>query len=313
MVQRYAVNPGIGIVCRDREVRLWLEQWLASTRLVPPVPLTVAVDVAATLQAEERDPRQPFCQPMLEIRSGPPQGDVRIRWLAAPARAVIAAGGRTAEVHLTPEALADRDRVARSFVPTVLIFLLRRAGWHHVHAATARDPAGRGWLFAGDSQSGKSTTAALLASRGWAVGTDDVAFLVHNGGSVEVVAQRATIALRPEGFALLGLAGGTPVRGGQKTAFFPEELGGTWAERVAPQILVLPRVGNGDATRTEPLRPREALAELVRWSGWVLLEPALAQEHLDLLNALARQVRSYRLTLGPDLFTQPDLFAELIP
>jgi len=307
------VNPGIAVVCRDREVSRWLEQWLASTRLVPPVPLTLAVDVTGTLPVDDGDPRQPFCQPILEIRSGPPQGDVRIRWLQAPAWAAIASSGRTAEVHLTPEALADRDLVARSFLTTVLIFLLRRAGWHHVHGATARDPTGRGWLFAGNTQSGKSTTAALLASRGWAVGTDDVAFLVQDGGSVDVVAQRATIALRPEGAALLGLAGGTPVRGGQKTAFFPEELGGAWAERVTPQILVLPRVGGGDVTWAEPLRPREALAELVRWSGWVLLEPALAQEHLDLLNALARQVRSYRLTLGPDLFKHPDLFTELIP
>jgi hypothetical protein len=312
MFQPYAVNPGIGIVCGDREVGRWLEQWLASIRLVPPVPLTIAVEVAGALPVGERDPREPFCQPMLEIRSGPPQGDVRIEWLAAPARAAIASGSRTAEVHVTPEALADRDLVERSFFTTVLIFLLRRAGWHHVHGATACDPVGRGWLFAGDSQSGKSTTAALLASRGWAVGTDDVAFLVRNGGSVEVVAQRATIALRPEGYALLGLAGGASARGGQKTAFYPEELGGAWVERVVPQILVLPRVGGAGATRAEPLRPREALAEMVRWSGWVLLEPALAQEHLDLLNALARQVRSYRLTLGKDLFEHPDLLMEMI-
>ena len=79
-----------------------------------------------------------------------------------------------------------------------------------------------------------------------------------------------------------------------------------------PQVLALSRVG-GEVTRVEPLRPREALAELVAWSGWVLLEPALAQEHLDLLNALARQVRSYRLTLGPDLFKHRDLLMELIP
>jgi hypothetical protein len=306
------VTPGIGIVCEDREVKRWLDQWVASTRLVPPVPLTLSVHVAGALPLDDGDAREPFCQPMLEIRSGPPQGDVRIRWLAAPARAAIAPGGHTAEVHVTPEALVDRDLVARSFFMMVVIFLLRRAGWHHVHAATACDPTGRGWLFAGNTQAGKSTTAALLASRGWAVGTDDVAFLVQNGGSVEAVAQRAMIALRPEGFALLGFAGGTPARRGLKTAFFPEELGGAWAERVVPRILVVPRVG-GEVTRAEPLRPREALAELVRWSGWVLLEPALAQEHLDLLNALARQVRSYRVTLGPDLFSHRDLFMELIP
>ena len=306
------MTAGIGIGCEDPEVRHWLEQWVASTRLVPPVPVTLAVHVMETPQVGDGDTREPFRQPMLEIRSGPPQDDVRIRWLAAPAWAVIASGGRTAEVHVTPEALADRELVARSFFMMVLIFLLRRAGWHHVHAATARDPTGRGWLFAGNSQSGKSTTAALLATRGWAVGTDDVAFIAQADTGVEVVAQRATIDLRPEGFALLGLAGGTSARGGRKTSFFPEELGGTWAARVTPQVVVLPRVG-ADVTRVEPIRAREALAELVRWSGWVLLEPALAQEHLDLLNALARQVRSYRVTLGRDLFQYSDPFMELIP
>jgi hypothetical protein len=306
------VSAPITVACDDLEVRRWVEDWVASSRLAPPTALTVALRIVADASPGPVDGRTPFLQPQIEIRSGPPQGDVRIRWLAGPARATIAPGSRTAEVELGASALLEHEPLAQSFLQTVLIFLLRRAGWQHVHAAVARDPVGRAWLFAGNAQAGKSTTAALLATKGWAVGGDDSTFLVANDGSVEAVAQRAPIALRPHGHALLSAPVGAAVRGGRKTAFFPEELGGTWAQRVTPQILILPRV-EGEVTRAEPVRPRDALVELVRWSAWVALEPELAQEHLGLLTTLAGQARCYRLALGPDLFADRDLLMELIP
>jgi hypothetical protein len=247
---------------------------------------------------------------LVEIRSGPPQRDVQIRWLAGPAIARIE--GTAASINLTAAALADRERLTQTFLTAVLVFLLRRADWHHVHGAAARDPRGRDWLFAGNSQSGKSTTAALLATHGWAVGADDLTFLTQGPKGIEAIAQRAPIALRPGGHALLALAGGASARGGRKTAYFPEELGGSWAERVTPRILVFPRV-EGELTRIEPISPREALTELVRWSAWVALEPDLAQQHLDLLGALAKQTRGYRVALGPDLFQEHDLLLELVP
>jgi hypothetical protein len=293
----------------DPELARWLSGWLDDMRLNPPVSLTMDVAVLAAVPSEE-DARAPFLQPMVEIRSGPPQGDVRIRWLGGSAVARIEATRAT--IQLTAAALANRDMLAQTFLTAVLVFLLRRSGWHHVHAAAARDPRGRNWLFAGNAESGKSTTAALLATHGWAVGADDLTFLSRGPDGIEAIAQRAPIALRPAGHALLALAGGTPSRGGRKTAYFPEELGGSWAGRVTPEILIFPRV-EGGVTRIEPLRPREALAELVRWSAWVALEPDLAQGHLDLLGALARQTKAFRVALGPDLFGEHDLMLELVP
>jgi hypothetical protein len=304
------VSAEIGISCEDAAFGRWMTTWVAAMRLEPPEPVTVAVRIGPP--SADGDVRAPFLQPQLEFRSGPPQNDVRVRWVAGPARAVIAPGGRTAEVTIGPEALAHREPLAQSFLSAVLILLLRRVGWHHVHAAGARDPRGRAWLFAGDAQSGKSTTAALLATWGWAVGSDDITFLARDGSRVAAIAQRARIALRPGGLALLGRAGGTAARGGRKTAFFPEELGGSWAGRIEPDIVILPRV-EGAVTRAEPVRAHEALVELVRWSAWVALEADLAQPHLDLLAALARQARCFRLALGPDLFAGRDLLSELVP
>jgi len=299
------------VLCDDPLTSTWLQGWVDTLRLSPPEPLSISVRVVRGQLDEDGDQRTPFCQPYVEIRGGPPQGDLRIRWLVGPAHGTIGFGSRVAEVVLGPDALADRERLVQTFLTTVLLFLLRRAGWHHVHAATARDPRGRDWLFAGNAQAGKSTTAAYLATCGWGVGGDDATYLARKGERVEAVAQRSTIALRPGGYELLGLSGGTSARGGRKTAFYPEELGGEWLPRVTPEILILPKV-EGATTRAEPVRPREALVELVRWSAWVALEPALAQEHLDMLNALARQARCYRLFLGPDLFTRHDLLLELV-
>lgn len=306
------MSAGIAVTGDDVALVDWVAAWIDGMRLEPPVPLTLELRVVPEPLADEPDARPPFLQPGIEIRSGPPQGDVRVRWLAAPARAQIPDWAFAATAELTATALADREGLTQTFLSVVLILLLRRAGWHHVHAALARDPRGRDWLFAGNAQSGKSTTAALLATRGWAVGCDDAAFLARSASGVEAVAQRAPLALRAAGRALLGLDGGSAARGGRKTAFFPEELGGTWAARVEPRIVVFPRI-EGERTTAEPLSARDALAELVRWSAWVILEPDLAQEHLDLLGALARQARSYRVALAPDLFAHRDLLMELVP
>ncbi len=302
----------IALACDDSLVRPVLQAWLHESGLEPPQRLALDVRVQDVEMLAD-DERPAFGQPGVTIRAGPPQGGVRISWDVAPAVADLDPGATTARVILSAAAAARIDECARSFVTMVLVFLLRRAGWHHVHAATAIEPSGRGWLIAGNAQAGKSTTAALLASRGWQVGTDDIAFLapVAAGGRVAVFAFHAPIALRPAGHRLLGSSGGVLLPERDKVGYWPEELGGRWAARVEPDVVLFTTVGNG-TTRAAPLRPREALAELVRWSAWVMLEPDLAQEHLDLLASLAGQTRSYRVTLGRDLIARPALLTELI-
>jgi hypothetical protein len=215
-------------------------------------------------------------------------------------------------VILSPKAVENLEESTRTFFLTVLIFLLRRAGWHHVHGGTAVDPKGRGWLFAGDSHSGKSTTAALVCSQGWAVGTDDIAFLAPAGDRVEVRAFRSRIALRSGGQDLLARSGGVPLLRRGKTGFWPDELGGTWVPTVEPEIVTFTTVG-GKSTRAEALSPGQTLAQLVRWSAWVVVEPGLADEHLALISRLGRQSRAYQVSLGRDLFNHPGLLSELIP
>jgi hypothetical protein len=302
--------PDIAVRCDDPGTAAWITGWLRAGRLAPPVPLEFRVTVTDGLDIPD-DARVPFLQPTVAIRSGPPLAHTSLRWRRGEAVAVLPDGAAHAELTLV-RAWADRraDLEATFLVP-VLVFLLRRAGWHHVHAATAADPSGRGWLFAGNAQDGKSTTAARLATLGWTVGGDDLVFLAVEDGRVVAYPRRAPLALRAGGLALLGRVGGVALPARGKTAFAPEDLGGRAADRVVPEIVAFPRVRGSRTGLTWLPRP-EVLAGLVRWSAWVLLERDLAQPHLDLLALLAAQARGARLELAADLFQPGDRLLELV-
>jgi hypothetical protein len=136
-------------------------------------------------------------------------------------------------------------------------------------------------------------------------------FLTRGNDGVEVFSRRAPIALRAGGRALLGRLGGQLDVRRDKTLFTPEELGGRWAPRIRPDILVFISVGDGETTM-QRISAGQVLSQLVRWSAWVILEPALAQEHLDVLGDLGRQARCYRGRLGRDLFERPNRLLELV-
>jgi hypothetical protein len=305
------MSSTIRLVCHTPPLEPRLRAWLERTRLEPPVPLTLDVRVGDPPPAPD-DGRPPFRQPGVVVRASAPGSGMHLSWDVAPAVAEIDATARTARVTLSSSAVACFDECVETFFVAVLIFLLRRAGWHHIHAATAIDPQGRGWLLAGNGGTGKSTTAALFARQGWQVGTDDTAFLAPADGAVAIAAYRAPIALRPDGYRLLGYGDGTALERRQKVGYWPEELGGGFAPLVVPDVILFTAVGNG-CTAATPLGARACLAELVRWSAWVILEPDLAQEHLELMTRLARQAKGYRVTLGHDLFTRPTRLADLIP
>jgi hypothetical protein len=301
--------PGIAVLCADPTLRSALEAWLADLRLQPPPGLSLEVDVTAGILAPPVE--TVFEQPDVRFGHGPDGRGIRVTWDYAPAIADVPSASSVAVVRLSPEAVRHFERCTRTFLMAVVIVLLRRAGWYHLHAATAIDPSGRGWLVAGNAHAGKSTTAALLAASGWQVGTDDAAFLERREQRIVVHTTHAPIALREGGRRLLARAGGVVLPDRGKVGFRPEDLGGIWTPLVSPDIVIFPTVGKARTT-AEPIARTVALAELVRWSAWVMLEPDPAQEHLDVLSRLTGQARCYRVTLGRDLFTEPNRLIELV-
>jgi len=285
--------------------------WLLESRMTLPADFQVTLNVVDRVESWE-DPREIFAQGEVGIRAGEPLGWVHVTWGTVPARARIDETRPLAIIEVSPQVLDQLDYFLRSFFLVTLIFLWKRARHYHMHAGTSIDSKGRGWMLIGDSCSGKSTTTALLAARGWTVSTDDIAFLTSQGDRAAVVGFRSPIALRPGGFALLGKAGGLPMTSRGKTGFWPEELGATWTQTVEPEIVVFTAVG-GEHTTLTPMSSAEVLSAMLQWSIWVMFEPTAAQEHLDLLARLGRQARCYRANLAPDLFAAPGALEDFLP
>jgi hypothetical protein len=300
-----------GIECNDAPFAAEFSAWLAGSGIPLPDGFRLRIEVSDTIPAAE-DPRTVYSIVGIGIQAGEPLGVVHLGWDKAPAWARIEEHRPEATVHLSRQALADPDLVFRTFLLVVVIFILRRDGRYHMHAGTAIDPHGRGWLLVGNSGSGKSTTTALLASRGWRVGTDDIAFLTQSGDRTAVQGFRSPIALRPGGYDHLAREGGIPLTRRGKTGFYPVDLGAEWVLSVEPEFVVLTALGE-PPTRLEPISPRAAMKALIQSSPWVMFEATAAQEHLDLLARLGRQAACFQATLAPDLFTAPGALEDFLP
>jgi len=302
-----------GLESNDAELAALVSAWLGGSRIPLPEGFRLVLEVTEEIPSIE-DPRTAYSQSSVDIRAGAPLGWVHLQWRSLPAMARVEEDRPVAKVFLSRAAIADPELLFQTFLLLVLIFLWRRAGRFHLHAGTAVDPNGRGWLLAGPSESGKSTTIALLAARGWRVGTDDIAFLTGANGRAAVLGFHSPIALRPGGHQLLAshVGDGIALRRRNKTGFFAEDLRGGWLPSVEPDVVLFTELGS-ERTRLEPLPPAAIMRSLLQWSPWVLFEPTASQEHLDLLSRLGRQARCYRAQLAPDLFEAPRALLDFLP
>jgi hypothetical protein len=310
---RNGTNTLVAVESNDAGLADLVTAWLNESRLPLPAESRIRLEVTDQIPNFE-DSRPCYSQAGVDVRAGEPLDWVHLRWQVAPAMARIEAESPAVTVHLSREALADWELLRSTFLMLAVIFVCRRGGMFHLHAGTAVDPVGRGWLLTGNTGAGKSTTIALLASRGWEVGTDDVAFLRASHLRAAVVGIRVPIALRPGGRELLARhqGEGVALTRRNKTGFYAEELGGRWRESVEPEFVLFTELGNGK-TRLTVMQPTDVMRVLVQSSPWVLFESIAAQEHLDLLARLSRQARCFRAQLAPDLFDAPGALADFLP
>jgi hypothetical protein len=178
-----------------------------------------------------------------------------------------------------------------------LIWLLRERGRYALHAsAVAR--GGRALLMAGESCSGKSSTALSLIHAGWDWLADDVVLLES--------AQLPRLHGLARGFAFdPELAQRLPGLTGEMVADKRfAKIGGLFPARRAdpsrPAALLFPKVTCVATSRMERLSSAEAFGALLPASGGVLSGGARAQ--MAALHDLVRAVPGYRLHAGRDIF-----------
>ena len=187
---------------------------------------------------------------------------------------------------------------------------LRRCALYELHAAGVVNPDGGGVLVIGPSGSSKSTLATQLAAAGWKYLSDDTLLLYENGGGIEARALRRVFAVTNETFDVFDnlqlpaptIAPFDPTKlRFEPDAVFPQGF----SLSCRPTSLFFSRLTN-EKSSTRRLSPAETLTKLLRMCPWACYDKATARNHLQVLSDLARQARGFDLSVGRDLFGQPE-------
>ncbi len=193
------------------------------------------------------------------------------------------------------------EDLATYFLGPVMGFVLRRRSILALHAS-AVCIAGRAVALCGESQAGKSTTAAALALRGIPVLCEDITPLIEEHGRFQVEPGYPRVCLWPDAVEkLFGAPDALPrLTPSWEKFFLPLDGGNARFEeqrRVASAFYLLaPRVAEAHAPRIETMSAREALLELVQntYMNWLLDRGQRAAE-FDALSRLVTQVPVRRI------------------
>ena len=211
---------------------------------------------------------------------------------------VDAAAKRIWGTWLPPLTLED---LSTYLLGPVMGFILRQRNIMSLHASTVCI-GGQAVVLCGESEAGKSTTAAALALRGIPVLAEDVSPLKEEAGTFYVEPGYPRICLWPSAVeTLFGSTDALPL------------LTPTWDKRflaldgvqakfesqrkpLGAVYLLAPRAEEADAPRIETLGKREALLQLVQntYMNWLLDRKQRAAE-FDELGRLVTQVPMRRI------------------
>jgi hypothetical protein len=255
---------------------------------------------------------------LCDLVAGPPGNDVRILrdavepvpdpcdgsplwWEADPTRARITfppVGSFEirdgSEIVLDVLAGADEAIVRQVVLGPALAVLLTQRGLITLHgSAVAVD--GSGVIFLGGAGGGKSTTAGVMHARGHPLIADDAVAIAGTPEAPLLPPGFPRIKLWPEAARSLGIASE------QLSELYADLEKRGWsvpeglaAEPVPPTHVYVLEIG--DAVAVEPLRPAEAVIELIRNAHGVMsMKGVVAGDQLQRTAALAERVKVRRL------------------
>jgi hypothetical protein len=197
----------------------------------------------------------------------------------------------------------------------VMGFVLRQHGKTTLHAS-ALTIAKRGIAIVGEAGAGKSTTAAMLALRGWPVLCEDVCALREAAGQFQALPAYPRVCLWPDSVQFLfSSREALPalVTGWDKRFLPLDGSRAAFASTAAPLAAIFLLSGRSDeqsAPRIELISQREALLQLVQntYMNWYLERRQRANE-FDVLTRLVSSVDCFRVIASSDPARLPALAA----
>jgi len=229
----------------------------------------------------------------------------------ADARVDVA--GRRADIRVVS---GEEACLYTCFIVPILCEFLHRVDQHVIHAASlAAGPDGdrRAVLLAGESGTGKTTAALVLAQAGMQLMADDASFIGPAADGTTVVwglprackVHEQTLAMLP----WLADLPRTPALTEDEVLIELDHLpGGGSSAEARPGLIFLLQPRNDNEHRLTPADRLEAITELsrqnLRSAGPEGIKRAAGS--FAALGELVRGSRAFRLSIGPDLASLPD-------
>lgn len=227
------------------------------------------------------------------------------------------------ELWLGDEPRARENQAIARVTIYALDAAMRRCGLYQLHGAGVVDPeSGGGALIIGASGSGKSTLTLQLAVSGWLYLTDDTLLISQKNDIVEARGLKkkfgaAETSLRSYNLPRLEEALGNfdalqPwKRRFRPNVLFPDQM----ASQCVPTSIFFPSVKRDTVdtrSRIQRISQMDAMTRLVKTSPWATYDSSVSRDYLGVLALLSRQVKSYELQAGFDIYNQPELTATLM-
>jgi hypothetical protein len=200
-------------------------------------------------------------------------------------------------------------KLQQEFLMLSVLWLFHRHGLFAIHGnALFKD--GLSVLIAGDSGSGKSTTALGLIQKGWKYLSDDVTLINQSSQGIKALAFQKGFSFDPrlaKYYPEINKLLKSSSWNGQKrfldiTSIYPENHLST----CVPNILIFPKIVSEGKSQLIPIDKTSALIMLMQSSGGIMVDKEMAAQQVEVLKNLIYQTSSYRLLAGRDLYEEPE-------
>lgn len=181
--------------------------------------------------------------------------------------------------------------------------------------ASALSRNGAGYLFSGESGSGKTTAALGLVAHGFKYASDDVVLLEEVEG--EIIAHSLISTFNVD--RMLGARfpeiikeENLPVEDGSKVTVSIERIiHDSFVPRLRPDVMIFLKITSNGKSRIVPLNQAEVFRRLLQQTV-LSADKEVSQNQIKTLGKLVRQVRGFELLRGRDIYEDPACLVDLL-
>ena len=219
--------------------------------------------------------------------------------------------------YLSPAFTTKNAVQQRRFWSFGLLKLLRAKGYFSLHAAGLISPQGQSIVVSGPPGAGKSTLVLGLVEAGWKYLSDDALLLRAYSSSVIAFGLRRDVYIDADaapGYSRMTLGEAAADSAGRmRRRVISVGQVGNRVSRCRPDLLLFTRIVPAETSNLTGISNVKAMKRLLEASGPQLMDRFSMGRHLDVLNMLLKQTRSYELSAGLDLYRNPEKLTHLIP